>query len=178
MPSPRTVALVVVSLLAVVGAACGPTPTPTPAPRPATALTPTVPVGPAPVIAGLRCPVTGARWGDGYGPRGSGFHWGVDLFEPLATPAVAVVAGRVHDVPNEGAGGNVVYLTAPDGTVYQYAHLLDFTGGDRSVRAGEAVGRVGQTGNATAVHLHFEIRIGGMAGSRVDPAPTLRAAGC
>jgi murein DD-endopeptidase MepM/ murein hydrolase activator NlpD len=122
--------------------------------------------------------VTGARWGDGYGPRGTGFHWGVDLFKPLGTPVVTVQSGTVRNVPNEGSGGNVVYLTAADGTVFQFAHLQDFVGGDRRVAQGDVIGHVGQTGNATAVHLHFEIRIGGLTGNRVDPAPTLRAAGC
>jgi murein DD-endopeptidase MepM/ murein hydrolase activator NlpD len=100
------------------------------------------------------------------------------MFKALGAPARAVKAGTVRNVANEGAGGNVVYLTATDGNVYQFAHLHDFVGGDRSVAQGETIGHVGQTGNATAVHLHFEIRIGGINGARVDPFPTLRAAGC
>jgi murein DD-endopeptidase MepM/ murein hydrolase activator NlpD len=51
-------------------------------------------------------------------------------------------------------------------------------GGDRAVGQGEAIGQVGQTGNATGPHLHFEIRLGGINGQRIDPYPTLRNAGC
>jgi murein DD-endopeptidase MepM/ murein hydrolase activator NlpD len=130
------------------------------------------------VVGGLTCPVAGARYTASYGPRGTSFHWGIDMFAGLGTPAVAVREGRVRFVPNEGAGGNVAYLTAGDGNVYMYAHLLDFAGGDRAVTKGEVLGHVGQTGNATAVHLHFEIRIGGINGVRVDPYPTLRATAC
>ena len=81
-------------------------------------------------------------------------------------------------MPDEGAGGNTVYLSAVDGNVYFYAHLSSFVGGPRSVAQGEVVGLSGMTGNATAPHLHFEIRIGGANGERIDPYPTLRAAGC
>ncbi len=164
----------VIGMLAVVAVACAP-PTSTLASAPPP---PPPPSGPAPVISGFRCPVTGAVYTDSYGPRGTGFHWGIDMFKPLGTPAVAVKAGTVRDVPNEGAGGNVVYLTADDGNVYQLAHLNDFVGGDRRVAQGEIIGHVGQTGNATAVHLHFEIRIGGINGVRIDPYATLRGAGC
>ena len=47
-----------------------------------------------------------------------------------------------------------------------------------TARTGEIIGLVGSTGNSTAPHLHFEIRIGGANGQRIDPYPTLQAAGC
>ena len=57
-------------------------------------------------------------------------------------------------------------------------HLSQFVGGPRSVSQGEVIALTGMTGNATGPHLHFEIRIGGDNGSRIDPYPTLRSAGC
>jgi murein DD-endopeptidase MepM/ murein hydrolase activator NlpD len=126
----------------------------------------------------FQCPVNGAAYTDNYGPRGSGFHYGIDMFAPTGTPIVAVKPGTVRYVPNEGAGGNTVYLSANDGNVYFYAHLSSFVGGARSVAQGEIVGLVGATGNASGPHLHFEIRLGGVNGARIDPYPTLRAAGC
>jgi murein DD-endopeptidase MepM/ murein hydrolase activator NlpD len=122
------------------------------------------------------CPVFGAAYTDDYGgPRG---HPGNDLFVPIGTQAFAVKAGSVRYVPDEGAGGNTAYLQADDGNSYFYAHLSQFVGGPRSVSQGEVIALTGMTGNATGPHLHFEIRIGGDNGSRIDPFPTLRSAGC
>lgn len=133
---------------------------------------------PAPTLSIDVCPVTGARWGDGFGPRGSGFHSGVDLLVAEGTPLYAVRAGRVRFVPLEGAGGNTVYLTADDNTAFAYAHLSAFVGVDRRVASGELIGYVGHTGNASAPHVHFSIRLNGAGGTRIDPAPTLHAKGC
>jgi murein DD-endopeptidase MepM/ murein hydrolase activator NlpD len=147
--------------------------------QPATVAPPDISTDPAPVLALDHCPVTGARWGDGFGPRGTGFHSGIDLLIAEGTPVVAVRAGDVRFVANEsGGGGNTAYLTADDGTAFQYAHLVDFVGVDRRVTAGEVLGHVGHTGNATTPHLHFGIRLNGVGGTRVDPAPSLRAASC
>jgi murein DD-endopeptidase MepM/ murein hydrolase activator NlpD len=104
------------------------------------------------------CPVFGAAYTDDYGgPRG---HPGIDMFVPTGTKAFAVKAGTVRYVANEGAGGNAAYVQANDGNTYFYAHLSQFVGGGRSVSQGEVIGLTGMTGNATAPHLHFEIRIG------------------
>jgi murein DD-endopeptidase MepM/ murein hydrolase activator NlpD len=129
-----------------------------------------------PVVGGFMCPVAGAAYSDDYGgPTG---HPGIDMFVPIGTPVVAVKSGSVWFVPNEGAGGNDAYLNASDGNTYFMAHLSSFVGGARSVAQGELIAYSGMTGNATAPHLHFEIRIGGPNGGRVDPYPTLKSAGC
>jgi murein DD-endopeptidase MepM/ murein hydrolase activator NlpD len=122
------------------------------------------------------CPVFGASYTDDFG--GARGHPGIDMFVPTGTQALAVKAGTVRYVPNEGAGGNTAYLNATDGNSYFYAHFSAFVGGPRSVAQGEVIGLTGMTGNATGPHLHFEIRIGGDNGSRVDPYPTLKSAGC
>ena len=121
--------------------------------------------------------MSGAAYSDDYGPRSTGFHYGIDMFAATGTPLVAVKAGTVSQMPMDGAGGNEAYLSA-DGNVYFYAHLSQYAGGPRSVAQGEVIGYVGSTGNAAAPHLHFEIRLGGANGSRIDPYPTLTAAGC
>jgi len=178
----RALALAGVGLLFVFAtgfSACGPKPKPAATTPPPTAVPPPHgEPGTAPALALSNCPVTGSTYTASYGPRGTGYHYGVDMFVASGTPTGAVRAGTVRYVPNEGAGGNVAYLTANDGNVYMYAHLLDFWGSNRPVSAGEMIARTGQTGNATAPHLHFEIRMGGVNGTRVDPYATLRANGC
>jgi murein DD-endopeptidase MepM/ murein hydrolase activator NlpD len=125
---------------------------------------------------GFACPVSGAAYSDDFG--GARGHPGIDMFVPMQTPAVAVKSGSVSFVANEGAGGNAAYLNADDGNTYYYAHFNSFVGGARSVSQGEIIGLTGMTGNASAPHLHFEIRLGGPNGSRANPSPVLRGAGC
>jgi murein DD-endopeptidase MepM/ murein hydrolase activator NlpD len=120
--------------------------------------------------------VAGAAYSDDFG--GPSGHPGIDMMVSNGTPAVAVMAGTVRYVPNEGAGGNTAYVQADDGNTYFYAHFSQFVGGGRTVAKGEVIGLTGMTGNASAPHLHFEIRIGGDNGNKVDPYPTLRSAGC
>ena len=106
----------------------------------------------------FQCPVQGAAYSDDYGgPTG---HPGIDMFVPTGTTAVAVKAGDVTYVANEGAGGNTAYLAADDGNTYFYAHFSQFVGEARTVAKGEVIGLTGMTGNATAPHLHFEVRAG------------------
>jgi len=127
---------------------------------------------------GFQCPLAGSAYTSGYGPRGGSFHYGIDMLAPMGVPEVAVKSGTVTYVPMGGAGGNEAYLAADDGNVYYYAHMSSFVGGARRVSQGEIIGLVGSTGNSSTPHLHFEIRIGGANGQRVDPYPTLTAAGC
>ena len=99
-------------------------------------------------------PGAGAAYSDDYG--GPSGHPGIDMFVPTGTTAVAVKAGTVRYVPNEGAGGNTAYLQADDGNTYFYAHFSQFIGEGRTVAQGEVIGLTGMTGNASAPHLHFE----------------------
>jgi murein DD-endopeptidase MepM/ murein hydrolase activator NlpD len=126
----------------------------------------------------FQCPLSGSAYSDSYGPRGDGFHYGIDMIAPAGVPEVAVKAGTVSYMAMDGAGGNEAYLAANDGNVYYYAHMSQFVGGARSVAQGEVIGLVGSTGTSTTPHLHFEIRIGGANGERINPYATLRAAGC
>jgi murein DD-endopeptidase MepM/ murein hydrolase activator NlpD len=115
----------------------------------------------------LQGPVT-----DGFGPRGSRFHSGIDIPAPAGTGIVAAAPGRVAYAGwLPGGWGLLVAVAHRDGVRTLYAHLsrVEVHVGER-VQAGWQVGRVGATGDATGPHLHFEVRVRGAA---VDPLPAL-----
>ena len=97
----------------------------------------------------------GARWS-------SGFHTGLDFAAPLGTPVHAAKTGTVTVSPSGWGGPNLVTLDHGDGLTTLYAHMsyTHLQTGDR-VNAGQIIGSVGQEGNATGPHLHFEVRLGG-----------------
>lgn len=104
------------------------------------------------------CPVEGpSTFEDSWGWARSGgrSHEGVDLIADRGTPIVAVRDGGAEFKQNR-LGGNAVWLTAPNGDKFYYAHLDSFVGDSRTVEAGELIGYVGSTGNAGGPHLHFE----------------------
>jgi Peptidase family M23/Putative peptidoglycan binding domain len=113
----------------------------------------------------LRAPV-----GSPFGPRGIGFHPGIDLPGATGTPVGAAAPGRVIFAAHDPSGyGNLVEVAHGDGVVSMYAHLAGFSVRvGQSVATGTRVGRVGSSGESTGPHLHFEVRVRGAA---VDPLP-------
>lgn len=115
-------------------------------------------------------------YADRYG-EGPGDHKGTDVFAAYGTSVLAVISGAAHP-STDPKGGIVVYLQNEDGTqVYYYAHLSDIApeleGADYTiVQAGDVLGHVGNSGNASATppHLHLQARING---SLVNPYPLL-----
>ena len=121
------------------------------------------------------CPIDGpGTFEDSWGWARSGgrSHEGVDIIAARGVPVIAVRDGHAHFKTNR-LGGRAIWLTAPDGDKFYYAHLSDWHGESRDVAAGDVIGYVGSTGNAGGAHLHFET----LPGGRVEnPYPhTLRA---
>jgi peptidoglycan hydrolase CwlO-like protein len=138
------------------------------------------------------CPVPGSVFSDDFGaPRyGGGFHphQGNDMMQSMGAPIYAPFAGTVQDATN-GLGGLGLYVYGADGYAYN-AHLSRFVDGilGSSVSAGTVIGYVGQTGDATAPHDHFEWHPNvvpdnpwkspygfSVIGSAVDPYPYISA---
>ena len=117
-----------------------------------------------PVHADVRSP---------FGPRGFGFHSGIDLAAGPGTPVDAAASGRVVWAGVMAGGwGELVIVAHQGGVRSMYAHLsrIEVSVGEH-VQTGDEVGRVGSTGDARGPHLHFEVRLRGAA---VDPLPALR----
>lgn len=90
---------------------------------------------------------------------------GVDLGAPSGTPIYAAAAGKViiskADGGWNGGYGSYVVISHGNGTQTLYAHMSkDVASVGESVSAGDLIGYVGKTGEATGNHLHFEVRNG------------------
>ena len=126
------------------------------------------------------CPVRGAgKWdiSNSFGaPRdGQRSHAGNDIFAKRGAPVVANVDGRIRTASGSRAG-LAYYLEGVDGVTYYGSHLHELRAASgESVKRGDVIGTVGNTGNAkgTPPHLHFEVKPGG--GAAIDPYALLRS---
>lgn len=108
-------------------------------------------------------PVSGSL-NSGFGPRGSGFHDGLDIAAPEGTPIRAVEQGEVIYSDHLRGYGNMVIVRHGGGIVSVYAHnQANLVREGQQVARGEVIARVGSTGRVTGPHLHFEIRKNNLA---------------
>jgi murein DD-endopeptidase MepM/ murein hydrolase activator NlpD len=145
---------------------------------PGSTTTPTTPTAPA---GSMIFPVAGPHtFGDGFGaPRSGHTHQGQDIMATCGTPLVAVSRAKVKWVSFQGAAGNYVVIRNKKlHQDYMYAHLAARASVTKGtvVQPGQQIGIVGQTGDATACHLHFELWLGKWyrGGHPVDPMPYLQ----
>ena len=115
----------------------------------------------------------------GFGYRSDPFtgagamHSGIDFRGPVGTPILAAAPGRVAFVGVKSGYGNVIEVDHGQGIMTRYAHLSAFTTRiGATVAAGEQIGKMGSTGRSTGSHLHFEVRLNGVA---VNPRRFLEA---
>lgn len=120
-------------------------------------------------------PTTGV-WTSGFGYRWGVLHAGIDIANAIGTPILAAADGVVIAAGPEGGYGNLVKLRHADGTVTLYGHnsSLLVNVGER-VMAGDQIAKMGNTGNSTGPHCHFEVHLNGT--DRVDPVGWLSKRG-
>jgi murein DD-endopeptidase MepM/ murein hydrolase activator NlpD len=119
-----------------------------------------------PSAAGLIWPCDGVVT-SGFGVRWGRMHEGIDIGCAYGAPNRAAAAGTVIYAGWLGGYGNLVVIDHGNGlsTAYAHASSILVSVGQR-VSQGETVSLVGSTGHSTGPHLHFEVRINGVA---VDP---------
>lgn len=105
--------------------------------------------------------------------KGASSHAGMDIAASEGTPIYAVrdgVVAHAHNIGRSGGYGNMVRIQhSPElGTGYAHQPALDVTEG-MTVKQGQQIGRVGNTGNSRGAHLHFEVYGGTVQTNFVDP---------
>ncbi|MFF6811909.1 peptidoglycan DD-metalloendopeptidase family protein [Streptomyces sp. NPDC012403] len=110
----------------------------------------------------------------------SGINWmsvhsGIDFPVSYGAKVMAATDGTVRTQYNS-AYGNMMIVTAMDGTETWYCHLSSYqVASGTTVKAGDTIAFSGNSGNSTGPHLHFEVRPGG--GSAIDPLAWFRSHG-
>ncbi|MEU2043074.1 M23 family metallopeptidase [Nocardia niwae] len=140
-------------------------------------MTGTAPVQPGALPPGGRGFVLPTRgmFTSGFGSRWGTFHNGIDIAGPIGTPIYAVADGTVIDAGPAQGFGLWVRIRHDDGSITVYGHMYDFfvSVGER-VPAGMQIARMGNRGDSTGPHLHFEVIVGGQ---HVDPQQWLAMRG-
>ena len=137
------------------GGGQGPTP-PAPTSPPATS-------PPPPSVGGaLLWPTSGVLTST-FGWRWGAMHQGIDIGAGTGTPIYASESGTVFYSGWMGGYGNLILIDHGDGRVTAYAHQSRLAVSGGRVGRGQVIGYVGSTGDSTGPHLHFEVRVNGVA---------------
>ncbi len=108
-------------------------------------------------------PVNDVCLTSGFGPRRGKVHKGLDLQSRPAGPIYSAGPGTIIEASAIRGFGNQVLIDHGNGVYTRYGHMAYFAPGlavGQRVGFGVPLGQMGQTGNATAEHLHFEILTG------------------
>jgi murein DD-endopeptidase MepM/ murein hydrolase activator NlpD len=103
-----------------------------------------------------------ARYGQSGSMWSSGRHTGLDFAAPEGTTITAADGGKVVAAEPAGAYGNMIEIAHGDGIRTRYAHLSDIdVKKGQQVTRGQHIGDLGNTGNSSGPHLHFEVLVDG-----------------
>ena len=121
-----------------------------------------------------QAPTWHPEWSRYRAARPTSTHWGVDIYAPLGTEVVAVVAGELNFANDPKLGLFAILSFEISGVrfSFHYGHLASQVGGPRTVQKGSVIGKVGCSGNAdangicstppqglgfTSSHIHFAL---------------------
>jgi murein DD-endopeptidase MepM/ murein hydrolase activator NlpD len=112
----------------------------------------------------------------GFGARWGTTHYGVDIANSIGTPILSAMDGVVIEAGPASGFGLWVRVRHDDGTVTVYGHVdrILAAAGQR-VKAGDQIATMGNRGQSTGPHLHFEVWAGGSR--KIDPMSWLNARG-
>lgn len=109
-------------------------------------------------------PLRGGCLSSGYGPRGNGFHKGVDFHQRPAKTVYSAADGVILEREYYKTYGNMIVIDHGQGVYTRYAHLKNFAKGikvNARVKAGQALGTMGNTSTIRIpVNLHYELLTG------------------
>lgn len=92
------------------------------------------------------------------------FHEGIDIAADRGTPVRAVADGIVASISSDAELGNNIIINHGFGISTRYAHLSQISVKvGQKVKKGEIIGKVGSSGLTTGPHLHYEVRMNGIA---------------
>lgn len=115
------------------------------------------------------------RFTSGYGARGGTVHYGIDIANSIGTPILSAMAGEVIDSGPASGFGLWVRVQHAGGLITVYGHINEsLVSVGQRVAAGEQIATMGNRGQSTGPHLHFEVH---QDGSKIDPLPWLRSHG-
>jgi murein DD-endopeptidase MepM/ murein hydrolase activator NlpD len=117
---------------------------------------------PAASAAGLIWPVDGILT-SGFGMRWGRMHEGIDISVPEGTPIRAAASGTVILAAYTGGYGNYSCIDHGGGLSTCYGHMSGYGVTSGSISQGATIGYSGNTGSSTGPHLHFEVRVNGVA---------------
>ncbi len=110
-----------------------------------------------------------------YGARGGTIHFGIDIANSIGTPILSAMSGEVIDSGPASGFGLWVRVQHSGGLITVYGHINEsLVSVGQSVGAGEQIATMGNRGQSTGPHLHFEVH---KDGSKIDPLPFLRSHG-
>ncbi|WP_232796845.1 peptidoglycan DD-metalloendopeptidase family protein [Blastococcus atacamensis] len=128
--------------------------------------------------AGGAVPPTVGRVTSCYGSRWGAMHYGLDIAAPIGTPVHTPEPGVVLQAGPASGFGLAVAVQHPDGSITLYGHVNQhFVSAGQVVSAGQQIAEVGNRGQSTGPHLHFEVHRGGLYADRANPVPWLQLRG-